>query len=68
MIDRLEIYSAFRATIPLSFLEISDLYIVPTKFYASLNAKNRMCELCTFSIMYEYFVHYAAHVMPTKYH
>ena len=32
-------------TIPLSFLQISDLYTVPIRFYESLNEKNRMCEL-----------------------
>ena len=35
-------------TIPLSFLQISDLCTVPTRFYESLNEQNQMCELCTF--------------------
>ena len=45
MTDRLETCRVYRATIPLSFLQISDLYTVPTRFYESLNEKNRMCEL-----------------------
>ena len=48
MVDRFETCRVYRATIPLSFLKISDLYTVPTRFYA-LNEKNQMCELCTFS-------------------
>ena len=47
MTDRLETYRVFRAIIPLSFLQISDLYTVQT-FYASLNEKDQMCGLCTF--------------------
>ena len=45
MTDTLETCRVYRATIPLSFLQISDLYTVPTRFYESLNEKNRMCEL-----------------------
>ena len=37
MIDRLETWRVYRATIPLSFLQISNLYTVPTRFYESLN-------------------------------
>ena len=43
--DILETSRVYRATISLSFLQISDLYSVPTRFYESLNEKNRMCEL-----------------------
>ena len=42
MIDRLESCNGYRATIPLSFLQISDLCTVPTRFYESLNEKNCM--------------------------
>ena len=47
--DTLETFRVYRATIPLSFLQILDLYTVSSGFYESLNEKNRMCELCTFS-------------------
>ena len=47
--DTLETFRAYRATIPLSFLEILDLYTVYSGFYESLNEENRMCELCMFS-------------------
>ena len=49
--DTLETFRVYRATIPLTFLQILDLYTatVPTRFYGSLNKENRMCELCTFS-------------------
>ena len=40
MIDRLESCSGYRAIIHLSFLQISDLCTVPTRFYESLNEKN----------------------------
>ena len=39
MIDRLETCRVYRATIPLSFLQISDLYTLPTRFYESLKDK-----------------------------
>ena len=45
MMDILETFRMHRATIPLSFLQILDLYTVPTGFYESLNEENRMCEL-----------------------
>ena len=48
MIDRLETCRVYRATIPLSFLQILDLYTVPTRFSESLKDKNWMCELCMF--------------------
>ena len=55
MVDRLETCRVYRATIPLSFLQISDLYTVPTRFYGSLNEKNRMLDLfpnlCIYSII-----------------
>ena len=55
MIDRLETCRVYRATIPLSFLQIIDPYTVPTRFYESLNEKNRMCKLfpnpCMYSII-----------------
>ena len=47
--DRLETFRVYRATIPLSFLQILDLYTVFSGLYESLNEENRMCELCTFS-------------------
>ena len=40
MIDRLESCNGYRATIHLSFLQMSDLCTVPTRFYESLNEKN----------------------------
>ena len=46
---RSETYRIYRATIPLLFLQISDPYGVPTRFYESLNEENQMCELCMFS-------------------
>ena len=49
MIDRLETCRVYIVTIPLSSLQISDLYVVPTRFYESLKEQNRMCELCMFS-------------------
>ena len=45
MMDRLETCRVYRATIPLPFLQISDLHTVPTRFFEPLNEKNRMCEL-----------------------
>ena len=45
----IQTFRVYRATIPLSFLQILDLYTVSFKFYESLNEKNRMCELCTSS-------------------
>ena len=49
MIDTLDTFRVYRATISLSFLQILDLYTVSSGFYESLNEENRMCELCTFS-------------------
>ena len=49
MTDRLETCRVYRATIPLSLLQISDLYTVSTRLYDLLSDKNRMCELCMFS-------------------
>ena len=43
--DTLESFRLYRATIPLSFLQIVDLYTVSSGFYESLNEENRMCEL-----------------------
>ena len=43
--DTLETFRVYRATIPLSFLHILDLYTVSSGFYESLNEENRMCEL-----------------------
>ena len=48
----------YRATIPLSFLQISDLYTVPTRFYESLNEKNQMCELCMLSQIWSHNNYY----------
>ena len=45
----LETFRVYRATIPLSFLEILDLYTVSSGFYESLNEENQIYELCTFS-------------------
>ena len=56
MIDTLEPFRAYKTTIPLSFLQILDLYTVSSKFYESLNDKNRMCELCTFSQIRSQFI------------
>ena len=49
MVDTLETSRDYSVIIPLTFLQMSDLYTVPTRFYESLKDKNRMCELCTFS-------------------
>ena len=49
MTDRCEIFRNFRTTIPLPSLKISTLSTIVCGFYASANAENRMCELCTFS-------------------
>ena len=49
MVDRLETCRVYSATIPLSFLQMSDLCTVPTRFSKCLNEKNQMFELCTFS-------------------
>ena len=58
MVDRFETCRVYRATIPLSLLEISDLHTVPTTFYVSFNEKNWMCELCTFSqILFIFLYH-----------
>ena len=47
--DTLETFRVYRATIPLSFLEILHLYTAFSRFYESLNEENQMCELCMFS-------------------
>ena len=39
MTDRLDTCRVYRATIPLSLVQISDLYMVPTRFSESLNEK-----------------------------
>ena len=39
----------YKVTIPLSSLQISDLYAVLIEFHQSLNEQNWMCEPCTFS-------------------
>ena len=49
MVDSIETCREYRATIPLSILKISKLCDFSSRFYESLNGKNRMCELCTFS-------------------
>ena len=49
MTDRLETCRVYRATIPLSLLQISDLYIAPTRFYELLNEQNQMSEPSMFS-------------------
>ena len=49
MIDKLETYRGYRTIIPLSFLQILDLCIVPSRFCESLNKKDQMYELCMFS-------------------
>ena len=49
MIDSIETCRDYRATIPLSTLKISKLCDFLSRFYESLNGKNQMCELCTFS-------------------
>ena len=49
MIDSIETCRDYRATIPLSTQKISKLRDFPSRFYESLNGKNRMRELCTFS-------------------
>ena len=51
MADQPYTFSICKVTIPLLILQISDLYVVPTRFYESLNQQNRMCELCTFSLI-----------------
>ena len=48
MPDQPETFWVCKVTIPLLILQILDLYVVPTRFYESLNEQNRMCELCTF--------------------
>ena len=49
MTDTLETFQAYGTTIPLSFLQMLDLYTDSSGFYESLKAINWMCELCTFS-------------------
>ena len=49
MTNRCEIFRNCSTTIPLSFLKVLTLCTIPCGFYASPNAQNRMCELCTFS-------------------
>ena len=45
----LQICQEVRAIILLLHLQISGLYLTSTRCYDSLNEKNWMCELCTFS-------------------
>ena len=42
----------YTSTIPLSSLQIVNLYAAPTRFYESLNEQNRMCELYTYVCMF----------------
>ena len=53
MTDRLETCRVYRTTIPLWLLQLSDLYMVLTRFSESLNKKNWMCELCN-PVIYSY--------------
>ena len=47
MADSFETCRDYRAIIPIAiFLELCD---ISSRFYESLNKKNQMCELCTFS-------------------
>ena len=48
MTDRLETCGVYRATIPLSLLQISDLCTVPTRFSESLNEKIRCVNYARF--------------------
>ena len=56
MSDQPEIFTVCTVTIPLLILRILDLYVVPTRFYESLNEQNRMCELCTFSQIWSHII------------
>ena len=47
--DTLETFRVYRATIPLLFLQILELYTLSSGFYESWNEENRMCELCMLS-------------------
>ena len=49
MADSFETCRDYRATNPLFFLKIIELCDILHRFYESLNEKNRICELCTFS-------------------
>ena len=49
MVDSIETCRDYRATIPLFTLKIANLCDFPSRFYESLNGKNRMCELSMFS-------------------
>ena len=49
MTDKCKIFKDCRTAILLPYLKISTLCTIPCGFYASPNAQNRMCELCTFS-------------------
>ena len=40
LVDKLETCGVYRAAIPLPFMQILDLYTVPTRLYGSLNIKN----------------------------
>ena len=57
-----EICRDYRATIFLcvSFLKISELCDIPSRFYDSLNGKNQMCELCMFSQIQSHVCTYIA--------
>ena len=62
MVDAIDTCRDYRATIPLSSLKISKLYDFSSRFYESLNGKNWMCELCTFSQIRS---HICMHVVGT---
>ena len=46
MTDKCDTFRDCRTTIPLSFLKVSNLYVILSGFYGSSNVKNWMCELC----------------------
>ena len=56
MVRTLKTYRVYRATIPLSFLQISDLCTVPTRFYGSLNDKNQTMHIFPNPVTYS--LHY----------
>ena len=45
-----------RTTIRLSLLKVSNLFAIHCGCNGSLNAKNQMCELCTFSQIWSHYV------------
>ena len=54
MVDTLETSRDYRAIIPLSFLQISDPYAVPTRFCESLKNKTQMCINSCIVVSYPY--------------